>query len=117
MGVGGAAVLGGVLASVSQHALESGSGARPPSMLWGGSSGSRLPSMPFTRRAIFLSVLFLFFGVCFVFFFGGGGFFLLLLLLFFFGLVWLVLFTPHRIWMKSVCVVLYVCSLDASLWG
>lgn len=51
--MGGSAVLGDVLVSISQHALGSGSGAHPPSMLWGGGSGSRLPSMPFTTKGYF----------------------------------------------------------------
>lgn len=105
MGVGGSAVPGDVLVSVPQHALESGSSARPPSMLWGGGSGSRLPSMPFTMKG-YVS----FFSFSFSFFFPS--------LAFWFGFVWLVLvlFTPHRIWMKPVSMVLYVCSLDALLW-
>lgn len=68
MGVGGSAVLGDVLVSISQHALESGSGAHPPSMLWGGGSGSRLPSMPFTTKGYFSFFLFCFFSFCFVFY-------------------------------------------------
>lgn len=66
VGVGGSAVLGDVLVSVSQHALESGSGAHPPSMLWGGGSGSRLPSMPFTTKGYFSFFVFFFVGLFFV---------------------------------------------------
>ena len=63
-----------------------------PSMLWGGGSGSRLPSMPFTTKGYFsCSSFVLFFEVL------------------------LSLCTPHRTWIKSVLVVLDVCGLDAFL--
>lgn len=69
VGVGGSAVLGHVLVSISQHALESGSGAHPPSMLWGGGSGSCLPSMPFTTKGYFPFSSFLSLSFIFVLFF------------------------------------------------
>lgn len=56
------------------------------------------PACPLPQRAIFLSFSSVF----------------SLFVLFCFLLLW---FTPHRTWMNSVSVILYVCSLDAFLWN
>lgn len=55
------------------------------------------PACPLPQRASFLSFSSVF----------------SLFVLFRFLLLW---FTPHRTWMNSVSVILYVCSLDAFLW-
>lgn len=101
VGAGGSAVPGDVLASVSQHAPSAAPVPVLPACSGEAALALAFPACPLPRRAILFFPFFLF---------------LSSLVFFCSVLLFLLLFTPHRIWMKSVSVVLYVCSLDAFLW-